>query len=99
MSNYQVDSTEGHMVSQDEAFSRAMNAMYWGGYWTAMYHVRAVVHIIFSLPLTLIDSISDTCLSVVQLRTMKRLMQVNLKETMRVNLFRPNCRHCGKGGL
>lgn len=26
-------------VSQDEAFSRALNAMYWGGYWTAVYHV------------------------------------------------------------
>jgi hypothetical protein len=27
------------MASQDEAFSRALNAMYWGGYWTAVYHV------------------------------------------------------------
>ncbi|KAI9512765.1 hypothetical protein F5148DRAFT_1161452 [Russula earlei] len=25
-------------VSRDEAFSRAMNAMYWAGYWTAIYH-------------------------------------------------------------
>ncbi|KAA1475434.1 hypothetical protein DENSPDRAFT_842206 [Dentipellis sp. KUC8613] len=24
--------------SQDEAFSRAMSAMYWSGYWTAVYH-------------------------------------------------------------
>ena len=31
---------ETEVVSQDEAFSRALNAMYWGGYWTAMYHVR-----------------------------------------------------------
>ncbi|KAH9836746.1 uncharacterized protein C8Q71DRAFT_57267 [Rhodofomes roseus] len=29
----------GAMVSQDEAFSRAVNAMYWSGYWTAVYHV------------------------------------------------------------
>ncbi|KAI0073731.1 hypothetical protein K474DRAFT_1602815 [Panus rudis PR-1116 ss-1] len=29
----------GPMVSQDEAFQRALSAMYWGGYWTAMYHV------------------------------------------------------------
>jgi len=29
-----------NMVSQDEAFSRALNAMYWGGYWTAMYHCQ-----------------------------------------------------------
>jgi hypothetical protein len=27
------------MVSQDEAFDRALSAMYWGGYWTAVYHV------------------------------------------------------------
>ena len=74
MSNYQADGTEGRIVSQDEAFSRAMNAMYWGGYWTAMYHVRAVIRIIFSLPLTHIDSISDICLSGVQLRTMEGLM-------------------------
>ena len=31
---------EAAMVSQDEAFSRAMTAMYWSGYWTAVYHVR-----------------------------------------------------------
>ncbi|KAH9949443.1 hypothetical protein B0H21DRAFT_113160 [Amylocystis lapponica] len=28
------------MVSQDEAFSRALSAMYWGGYWTAVYHCQ-----------------------------------------------------------
>lgn len=27
------------VVSQDEAFTRALGAMYWSGYWTAMYHV------------------------------------------------------------
>jgi len=27
-------------ISQDEAFSHAMNAMYWTGYWTAIYHSR-----------------------------------------------------------
>ncbi|KAF9261910.1 hypothetical protein L218DRAFT_960864 [Marasmius fiardii PR-910] len=26
------------MVSRDEAFNRALNAMYWSGYWTAVYH-------------------------------------------------------------
>lgn len=30
---------EAAAVSQDEAFSRAMTAMYWSGYWTAVYHV------------------------------------------------------------
>ena len=29
----------GMIVSQDEAFSRALSAMYWSGYWTAVYHV------------------------------------------------------------
>ena len=28
-------------VSVDEAFSRATSAMYWCGYWTAVYHVSA----------------------------------------------------------
>ncbi|KIM39114.1 hypothetical protein M413DRAFT_236086 [Hebeloma cylindrosporum] len=31
---------ESAVVSQDEAFSRALNAMYWGGYWTAIYHAQ-----------------------------------------------------------
>ncbi|PIL29912.1 hypothetical protein GSI_07822 [Ganoderma sinense ZZ0214-1] len=31
---------EAAMVSQDDAFSRAMTAMYWSGYWTAIYHCR-----------------------------------------------------------
>jgi hypothetical protein len=38
--NYVPDILTGAMVSQDEAFQRALSAMYWGGYWTAMYHVR-----------------------------------------------------------
>ncbi|KAH9065146.1 hypothetical protein EDB83DRAFT_2382129 [Lactarius deliciosus] len=28
----------GEHVSRDEAFNRALGAMYWAGYWTAMYH-------------------------------------------------------------
>ena len=31
----------GPLVSQDEAFTRALSAMYWGGYWTAVYHVSS----------------------------------------------------------
>ncbi|KAJ6573796.1 hypothetical protein DFH09DRAFT_1151105 [Mycena vulgaris] len=26
------------VATQDEAFARALGAMYWGGYWTAVYH-------------------------------------------------------------
>ncbi|KAI6022592.1 hypothetical protein EDC04DRAFT_338071 [Pisolithus marmoratus] len=28
------------MVSRDEAFNNALNAMYWSGYWTAVYHCQ-----------------------------------------------------------
>lgn len=38
--------SEAAMASQDEAFTRAMTAMYWSGYWTAVYHVSTK----FSLP-------------------------------------------------
>jgi len=30
----------GPPVDEDEAFTRALDAMYWGGYWTAVYHCR-----------------------------------------------------------
>lgn len=36
---YSLPNPPGSIVSQDEAFSRALAAMYWGGYWTAIYHV------------------------------------------------------------
>jgi len=29
-------------LSRDEAFQRALDAMYWTGYWTAVYHVRSI---------------------------------------------------------
>jgi hypothetical protein len=45
--DYAQDSPGDAMVSQDEAFSRALNAMYWGGYWTAMYHVCILLHLPF----------------------------------------------------
>ena len=38
--NYIPAADANAVISQDEAFSRALSAMYWGGYWTAMYHVR-----------------------------------------------------------
>ena len=44
--DYVQETLDSAMVSQDEAFSRALNAMYWGGYWTAMYHV-CILHIPF----------------------------------------------------
>jgi hypothetical protein len=37
------------VASQDEAFTRALEAMYWGGYWTAVYHVRAYFSCCFLL--------------------------------------------------
>lgn len=38
--NYFPATGESAVVSQGEAFSRALSAMYWGGYWSAIYHVR-----------------------------------------------------------
>lgn len=32
--------SNGTLASRDEAFEKALNAMYWTGYWTAVYHVR-----------------------------------------------------------
>lgn len=32
----------GAGVSADEAFSRALSAMYWSGYWAATYHVSPI---------------------------------------------------------
>lgn len=36
-------------VNADEAFSHALSAMYWCGYWTAMYHVSSphTFHLLF----------------------------------------------------
>ncbi|KAF9242365.1 hypothetical protein BU15DRAFT_43961 [Melanogaster broomeanus] len=36
-----VPASSTTMVSQDEAFSNALSAMYWGGYWTAVYHCQS----------------------------------------------------------
>jgi len=35
-----ISHTPGQIASQDEAFQRALSAMYWGGYWTAVYHYQ-----------------------------------------------------------
>ncbi|KAH8101564.1 hypothetical protein BXZ70DRAFT_891485 [Cristinia sonorae] len=37
---YYMPPLQGPMVGQDEAFQRALSAMYWGGYWTAVYHYQ-----------------------------------------------------------
>ncbi|GJE94252.1 hypothetical protein PsYK624_104210 [Phanerochaete sordida] len=33
-----LPASSGAVVGQDEAFEKALNAMYWSGYWTAVYH-------------------------------------------------------------
>ena len=38
MGNGQMQAAFPTPVSRDEAFNRALNAMYWTGYWTAIYH-------------------------------------------------------------
>ena len=41
--SYQLSGPPETLVSQDEAFTRALGAMYWGGYWTAVYHASPVI--------------------------------------------------------
>ncbi|KAJ3998858.1 hypothetical protein F5050DRAFT_1566266 [Lentinula boryana] len=48
----------GEMVSQDEAFKRALEATYWSGYWTAMYHVRFIYLPLFFGCMVLMSSMS-----------------------------------------
>lgn len=36
---YAIPPAPGEPVDRDEAFNRALGAMYWAGYWTAVYHV------------------------------------------------------------
>jgi len=40
---FKIPYSRQELVSRDEAFNRALAAMYWGGYWTAMYHCQAYV--------------------------------------------------------
>jgi hypothetical protein len=56
--DYAKDTPGAALVSQDEAFSRALNAMYWGGYWTAMYHVCIVIHLPSIIDYLLFRSVS-----------------------------------------
>lgn len=37
-----VQDPRSSTATQDEAFNNAMGAMYWAGYWTAVYHVRII---------------------------------------------------------
>jgi hypothetical protein len=39
---YGIPLAPGEHVSRDEAFNRALGAMYWVGYWTAIYHVSHI---------------------------------------------------------
>ena len=39
---YCIPPAPGEHVGRDEAFNRALGAMYWAGYWTAVYHVSHV---------------------------------------------------------
>lgn len=42
---YGIPPAPGEHVSRDEAFNRALGAMYWTGYWTAVYHGHGHGHI------------------------------------------------------
>jgi hypothetical protein len=40
-SGHHLQEPPGPIVSQDEAFNRATGAMYWAGYYSAVYHVSS----------------------------------------------------------
>ena len=42
--SYGIPPAPGEHVGRDEAFNRALGAMYWAGYWTAVYHVSPTSH-------------------------------------------------------
>jgi hypothetical protein len=44
-----LETDGGADVGADSAFERALGAMYWAGYWTAVYHVRLVFFVALSL--------------------------------------------------
>ena len=56
--SYQIPGPPETMVSQDEAFTRALGAMYWGGYWTAVYHVSPVIITVRSRPKLMTHEVS-----------------------------------------
>lgn len=39
----------GTWASRDDSFKRALEATYWAGYWTAVYHVSASISYVFGL--------------------------------------------------
>ena len=67
--DYAQDTSGAPMVSQDEAFSHALNAMYWGGYWTAMYHVWIFLHLLY---LTF-----NPCIILLSLQCQRNLSKMN----------------------
>ncbi len=48
---YAIPPAPGERVSRDEAFNRALGAMYWAGYWTAIYHVSYITPTRWSDPM------------------------------------------------
>jgi len=46
-------------ISKEEAFRNALNAMYWTGYWTAVYHCRSAPDQSMSEDMDAVDSDED----------------------------------------
>jgi len=80
-SGYSLPEPPGPMVSQDEAFTRAMSAMYWAGYYSAVYHVS------LSLFIPIKDDFSYNSLSVSVTETNIRLgMNTKSKNTKTIRM-------------
>lgn len=68
-------------ISKDEAFRNALNAMYWTGYWTAVYHVR--VPLSLSLATDRVPSVAAPQTSSYPKRQMMlNLLRMNMKIEM-----------------
>jgi hypothetical protein len=81
-SGYSLPEPPGPMVSQDEAFTRAMGAMYWAGYYSAIYHVSSSFLSVF-----IIGDCSNNLLSVSVTETNIRVrMKTKSKNTKTIRL-------------
>jgi hypothetical protein len=63
---------------EDEAFTRALGAMYWGGYWTAVYHVN---HPLFTILRNLTECFSAEDLMLINGLEMKTLLTMTATRT------------------
>lgn len=97
---YFLPPLQGPVVSQDEAFQRALSAMYWGGYWTAMYHVSLFIEISWSIVVANIVLFSLRDKQEVQVRHRHKLRTTlwrrKTSTSLRIKTMMISCLHNGR---